>query len=139
MTDPTIAATSAPSLSGAGGGSATPQVSADATLSPGSPSASAGADGSGVVIITAKDVAFVPTQVNVPAGKPFTIRFENQDPVPHNVAIFRGADASGTQLFRGEIFAGPRTVDYRVPALKPGSYFFYCEVHPTMTGTITTR
>ena len=70
-----------------------------------------------------------------PAGVTFNILFTNNDPgVPHNVAI---ADASGNQVFKGEIFPGVGTRNYVVPALPAGTYTFSCTVHPNMTGTLT--
>ena len=87
------------------------------------------------VSIVAKDITFQQTQVAVPAGKPITIDFDNQDGAPHNIAI---ADASGAQVFKGDIVAGSR-VTYSVPALAAGTYTFICEVHPGMRGTITAK
>ena len=99
----------------------------------GQPSAPASVDPNAPAIV-AKDIKFVTTQVKVPAGKAFGLSFDNQDGAPHNVAIY--ADSSASQnLFQGEIFSGATRV-YQVPALAPGSYFFRCDVHPDMTGTI---
>jgi plastocyanin len=73
--------------------------------------------------------------VTVPADTPFVIVFENQDAgIPHNVAI---SDASGAEVFKGEIFNGVETREYQVPALPAGEYTFICTVHPNMTGTLT--
>jgi plastocyanin len=47
------------------------------------------------------------------------------------------SDASGAEVFKGEIFPGVETRDYQVPALAAGEYPFVCTVHPTMTGTLT--
>ncbi|MGZ8625008.1 MAG: cupredoxin domain-containing protein, partial [Actinomycetota bacterium] len=71
-----------------------------------------------------------------PAGKPFSIAFDNQDPgVPHNVAIYTD-DSATESLFVGELVPGPKKVTYEVGPLDPGTYFFRCDVHPTtMTGT----
>ena len=46
-------------------------------------------------------------------------------------------DASGAEVFKGEIFNGVDTREYQVPALPAGDYTFTCTVHPTMTGTLT--
>jgi plastocyanin len=120
---------------------ALPLVLGGATAGP-SPSASA-SGGGGVpatkVTITAVGIKFTPTQVTVAANQPITITFDNRDSVQHNIAIFAGADASAPLVFRGTVFAGPKTMDYSVPAMAPGSYYFHCDVHPTMTGTITAK
>jgi plastocyanin len=29
------------------------------------------------------------------------------------------------------------TVEYQVPAIPPGTYYFQCDVHPTMNGSVT--
>jgi plastocyanin len=85
--------------------------------------------------IVAKDMQFVTKDVRVPAGKAFQLTFTNNDGAPHNVAIYTDSSAS-TNLFRGEIFAGGTKVA-EVPALAAGTYFFRCDVHPDMQGTIT--
>ena len=46
-------------------------------------------------------------------------------------------DATGAELFKGEIFNGVETRTYDVPALDAGAYAFVCTVHPTMIGTLT--
>jgi Cytochrome c. len=70
-----------------------------------------------------------------PAGVPFNILFTNNDVgMPHNVAI---TNASGIQVFKGEIFVAVGTRNYEIPALPPGTYIFSCTVHPNMTGTLT--
>ena len=104
------------------------------TTNAGQPAAPAVAVDPNAPAITAKDIKFVTTQVKVPAGKAFALSFDNQDGAPHNVAIYSDSSAS-QNLFQGEIFSGATRV-YQVPALAPGSYFFRCDVHPDMTGTI---
>jgi plastocyanin len=105
---------------------------AGASVAPGSPAAPA-AD----VTIVASQVAYTTTQVDGPAGKPFTIAFQNEDQgTQHNVDIKNGA---GTQVYKGDIFAGDATKIYEVPALPAGTYPFACSVHPSMTGTLTLK
>ena len=53
-----------------------------------------------------QQVAYTTTTVDGPAGKPFTIAFQNEDQDPHNVDIKNGA---GTEVFKGDIFAGVAT------------------------------
>ena len=88
------------------------------------------------VVVAAENIAFVDTNVTAPAGKPFTIAFDNRDNAPHDIVI---KDAGGATLFQGEIVNGPKVVVYDVPALPAGSYPFVCSVHPNMTGTITAQ
>ncbi len=90
-----------------------------------------------VVKISAQDLKFSTDRLEVPAGVPFVIEFENKDALQHNVAIYDGA---GKELFKGEIFAGPKTMRYNVTALKAGEYKFMCDVHPTvMFGTVVAK
>jgi cytochrome c oxidase subunit II len=108
---------------------------ASATPTP-APSGSGTAQGP-VVELAAQGIAFTTASLRAPAGAPFTIHFKNDDPgVPHDVAI---TDASGTQVFKGDIITGPAETNYSVPALKAGTYTFACTVHPNMTGTITVQ
>lgn len=84
--------------------------------------------------IGAQAIAFDKATLEVPAGRPFRLDFENREGAPHNVAIVDGA---GTVVFKGEVFSGPATMQYAVPALAPGAYTFLCDVHPQMTGRLT--
>ena len=108
-----------------------------ATSAPASSAPSAGASapaGAGISEV-AKDLAFQQTALTAKAGTAFTIDFDNQDSVPHNIAI---KDAAGATLFKGEIVTGKK-VTYNVAALAAGQYAFWCEVHPNMTGTLTVQ
>ncbi len=100
------------------------------------PAASGAAQGP-VVDLAAQNISYSTKALQAPADTPFTIDFKNDDTgVPHNVAI---KDASGNEVFKGDIITGPAEKSYDVPALKPGTYTFVCSVHPTMTGTITVQ
>jgi plastocyanin len=102
------------------------------------PSASAGPADPNAPVIVAKDMKFTTAEVTVSAGKPLQVTFQNQDGAPHNVSIFTDSSASKV-VFQGEIFGGPATKTYSVPALAAGTYFFRCDVHPDMTGTIVAK
>jgi plastocyanin len=103
------------------------------------------ADKTDTVQVVAQGIAFTPETscIQVPAGKPFTIHFDNRDAAtPHNIVIFpSAADVSdpSTILFRGDLLTGVAETDYSVPTLDKGSYFFHCEVHPTMTGSVVVK
>jgi plastocyanin len=57
---------------------------------------------------------------------------------PHNIAIAEDeAAVASDPIFKGPLVDGPDTIEYAVPAIPDeGSYFFHCDVHPTMTGTL---
>jgi plastocyanin len=126
-----------PSSSAGGAAGGSPGASGAAPAPPAAQSAAPSGPAADVTIV-AKDIAFQTQSADAPAGKPFTIAFENQDPQPHNVAIHKDS-ATGQQLFMGEIVQGPKTVVYNVPALPAGSYAFVCSVHPNMTGTLSVK
>jgi plastocyanin len=90
---------------------------------------------SAAAVIVARDLAFTAHEITVPAGKAFELTFDNQDGAPHNVAIYTDSSAS-TKVSVGEIFSGPGQRTQSVPALAAGTYFFRCDVHQNMTGTI---
>ena len=88
----------------------------------------------GGVLITADDTAFDRQRLEVPAGRPFELLFQNREGAPHNVAV---VDQSGSRtLFVGETFGGPDVRTYDMPAIAAGAYGFRCDVHPEMSGTM---
>lgn len=91
------------------------------------------------IAITAKNIAFNLNQLDVPAGKPFTLVFNNQDAgVPHNVTILR-AQGSADVFYRETVVTGPKTVSWKVKPLAAGNYYFLCDVHPNMNGTVVVK
>jgi plastocyanin len=110
-----------------------------ATTPPPAPTASS-SSGVPTVNETAGAITFGSTTLHAPAGTPFDLVFDNQAPgVAHNVAIYTNSSAS-TVLFRGALVTGAKVVTYHVLALKPGTYFFRCDVHPSqMTGTFVVK
>jgi plastocyanin len=91
--------------------------------------------------VGAATAGYDPTTLETAAGQPFTIHFDDQDPTaPHNVEL-KAADGSAIQLGGDtNFFTGPGTRDYAVPALQPGTYTYFCVVHPTtMNGTLTIK
>lgn len=121
--------TAGPAASGsAAGGSGGAGGGGGASAAPSLPAAD--------VTLTAQNIAFVETTLTAPAGKAFTVAFDNRDPAPHNLEI---RDASGASQFKGEIVSGPAVKVYNVPALAAGQYSFVCSVHPNMTGTLTVK
>lgn len=93
-------------------------------------------EGAGGVRIVAEGTAFDTDELHLPADTPTPLTFENRDPAPHNVSIYENAEASGEPLFTFEPFAGPRTEPFDVEAIPEGEYYFRCDVHPNMEGTV---
>jgi plastocyanin len=80
-----------------------------------------------------KDFLYVPAAITVPAGT--TITFTNGDSAPHTATSGRsprpdGVFDSGT-LTKGEHKA--------VKLTRPGTFAYYCAIHPFMKGTVTVR
>lgn len=98
-----------------------------------------GADKKIALSEVAQGTAFKDTCLVAPAGKAFKIDFNNQDPVTttgqHNIAI-----ASDSQfakfLFHGSPVSGPASTVYSVASLAAGTYYFHCDFHPTMQGSL---
>ena len=132
-------ASSGASAAASGGASGPPASGA-------SPSASTplGAGGSTLTVtapVGAATAGFQPSTLTAKANTSLTIHFDNQDnQAPHNVEL---KDANGGAVQLGgdtQFFQGPGTRDYTVPALKAGTYEYFCVVHPTtMKGSLTVQ
>ncbi|HEV8573042.1 MAG TPA: cupredoxin domain-containing protein [Actinomycetota bacterium] len=91
----------------------------------------------------ASGTGFDQTCLAVPAGKPFTVDFANDDNIPHNWALYTD-DSASEHLGGGspsEPIAGGQSKTYEVdPIDDPGQYFYRCDFHPTtMTGTFVVQ
>ena len=84
--------------------------------------------------IKAENFAFDLSRITVPASSQVIIEFENKDSAPHNVAFYTTSSLAET-IYKGGIITGPRTITYTftAPAV-PGTYYFRCDVHPSMNG-----
>jgi len=81
------------------------------------------------------DFAFESKELAIPAGKLFGLEFDNKDAgTTHNIDIY--TKAGGTSLFKGDFVTGPATRLYGVKAIPAGVYYFQCDVHPFMNGTV---
>jgi plastocyanin len=86
--------------------------------------------------IKADGLAFSTNALTAPADKPFQIVFDNREAALHNVAIYSDATAA-QKVFGEDPISGPAVVVYNIPALGSGTYFFRCDVHPDMSGSLT--
>lgn len=90
------------------------------------------------VDVTAKAVAFNLKQIDLLADQAAEINFDNADTVPHNVAIYDNGDYNGPAVFQGGVATAGQKLTYEIKPLKAGTYYFRCDIHPTvMKGTVT--
>lgn len=100
------------------------------------PGGGGGEGGGGQGPVVAQGLQFSTAEIDLPADEGSTVTLDNEDAgVPHNIAIYTD-DTLADALFTGEIITGVETVDYDVPALAEGQYYFHCDVHPDMQGTV---
>jgi plastocyanin len=110
-------------------------IAAAAGLAPAPEEEHAGEEGP-VVEIAANNLAFDKKELAIPADTEFVLAFNNQEAQPHNVAILE-AQGSANALFRGAIITGPKLSEETVEPIPAGEYYFQCDVHPNMSGTVT--
>ena len=79
----------------------------------------------GVTHVNMQNVAFQYATLQVRVGT--TVTWTNQDSVPHSVTFNNGMKDSGL-LNQGQSFSYTFTT--------PGTYPYYCTVHPSMVGTV---
>ena len=92
-----------------------------------------------VLAIAAANLEFSTDCLAVVVGQPYTIEFDNQEAVPHNVNVYTDDTAAEPVLMEPNegTITGPGQTTYEGdPIEEPGELFFQCDVHPTtMTGT----
>ncbi len=98
------------------------------------PPPTGGGECSTTIEIKANNTQFDIGEFEVPADTDFCIAFENQEAIPHNVAIYDGGEA----IFTGDFVNEPGSITYNVPALPAGEFRFICDAHPqAMVGDVT--
>jgi plastocyanin len=89
----------------------------------------------GVARVTADNLRFNAGTIQATANEAFVIELVNMEAQPHNVSVY--VSQGGEQIVEGEVVTGPDvTTQVNVPALEPGEYYFVCDVHPEMNGTL---
>lgn len=80
--------------------------------------------------IAIKNFAFDPPTLTVSTGS--IVRWENRDSVPHRIIFIdksgRDTDVDSTVLSASQSWSNK--------FIKPGTYPYYCKIHPEMTGTV---
>jgi plastocyanin len=117
----------------------TPTASAGTLRTPANATATKRAESSpsaGEIDISANDLKFSTNKLTASAGT-VTIVFDNQDfGVPHNIHVLKGTTASGDSVGVTAIESGPKKQTLKLE-LAAGTYYFRCDVHPTMNGSLT--
>jgi plastocyanin len=90
------------------------------------PAMEAGSPGENAVKID--NFTFSPAALTVPAGT--TVRWTNYDDIPHNVV-------SEDKAFKSKVLDTDENFSYTFA--KPGTYSYYCSIHPKMTGKIVVQ
>lgn len=88
----------------------------------------------GIVELSADDLEFDASVIEAPAGEPFTIVFTNNEAAPHNVALY--VSEGGESIVASEPIGDGETQELEVEGLAAGTYYFRCDVHPEMEGSI---
>ncbi len=78
--------------------------------------------------ITIDQFKFTPAALTVPVGT--TVTWTNKDDTVHTVT-------SNTKAFGSEALDQGGTFSYTFTA--PGTYAYFCKLHPRMTGTVTVQ
>jgi plastocyanin len=89
--------------------------------------------------ITASNTKFDTNCLAGTANQPLTLSYENKDQTTHGL-VFLESHTAAEPFFRVEVFTGPKTQSVTIPAQRPGTYAFHCQVHPTaMSGTFVVK
>jgi plastocyanin len=72
--------------------------------------------------------SFGPETLTIPAGT--TVRWTNRDDIPHTVV-------SDDKVFKSKVLDTDEQFTYTFA--KPGTYKYFCSIHPKMTGTVVVQ
>jgi len=77
--------------------------------------------------VAIENFAFVPATLSVATGT--TVTWTNQDDVSHTVSADDGKSFDSSALGHGQAF--------QITAGPPGTYTYFCRIHPFMKGTLS--
>jgi plastocyanin len=107
----------------------TPVMIAVLLLSAGSASVTANDQPSAAAAdVKIDNFVFGPQTLTVPVGT--TVTWTNHDDIPHTVVSTEG-------VFKSKVRDTDEKFSYTF--IKPGTYPYYCSVHPKMTGTVVVK
>jgi plastocyanin len=78
--------------------------------------------------VTVDNFTFTPARAAVPVGT--TVTWTNHDDIPHNVV-------NPERKFKSPVLDTDETFSYTFDV--PGTYQYYCSIHPRMTGQVVVR
>ncbi len=112
-------------------------VSTAVRIAPDAVPAPLSAGGTPVTIqLAIKGDKFNPSSLSVPAGALVTLVYDDQDPDPHNFALYPSQSAS-TAIFRSPVITGPviQTYTFAAPST-PGTYYFRSDPNTGLQGSL---
>ena len=80
------------------------------------------------VAVKIDNFSFSPATITVPAGT--TVRWTNGDDIPHTVV-------SDDKMFKSKALDTDEQFSYTFT--KPGTYGYFCSIHPKMTGKVVVQ
>jgi plastocyanin len=107
---------------------ATPAVIATLLLLVGSPSVKASNQPAANAAVKIDNFVFGPQTLTVPVGT--TVTWTNSDDIPHTSVSTEG-------VFKSKVLDTDEKFSYKFD--KPGTYPYYCTIHPKMTGTVVVQ
>lgn len=90
--------------------------------------ASAGQTAASSAEVKIDNFSFGPTALTVPAGT--TVTWTNRDDIPHTVV-------SDDKVFKSKVLDTDEKFSYTFT--KPGTYNYFCSIHPKMTGKVVVQ
>lgn len=88
------------------------------------------------VELGASDLQFSTNELSFPADEDVLLTFDNTDSAPHNLSIYE-SDTLEEDFFIGSNVEPGQSIDYEIPPLAAGAYYYRCDLHPTMEGRVT--
>jgi len=80
------------------------------------------------VAVKIDNFSFSPATITVPVGT--TVRWTNHDDIPHTVV-------SDDKTFKSKVLDTDEQFTYTFS--KPGTYSYFCSIHPRMTGKVVVQ
>ena len=102
-------------------------VLAVAVLAPSSKSLAAGAPQPAAAEVKIDNFSFGPVELKIPAGT--TVTWVNHDDIPHTVV-----STDDAKTFKSKVLDTDEKFSFTFS--KPGTYPYFCSIHPKMTGKV---